>query len=325
MKAILYRTSIVRFATAIAVTSLALNAASAAIIFTDGFGDGDRDNNGLDAGAAVTDATDVGIPWLLTDGTSAVTFAAVDDSAGIGNGNALQMFNTASNNRPSVGHFSTVTMADGDNLILRFDARLVSTSANVDRAIRFGLYRDTNGDDGTVDHGSASSVSVDDVGYNVRIDAGADSSNSTSMDVTRDDTATGTSIIQATATGISIASTNAVNQLSDALKHHFELSLTRVGTGMFISLQKDSNPAISGTDATPPGFVYDEVALGLRSNAAMDMRFDNIQVAYLPVPEPASLFIFAIAAGALVLRRPRLLLSGGANGRARLISFVIAP
>ena len=305
MNATFFRTSIVRFATAIAITSLVFHAATAAIIFSDGFGDGDRDNNGLDAGAAVTDASDVGIPWLLTDGTSAVNFRAIDDSAGIGSGNALQLNNTASNNRPTVGHFAPVTMADGDKLILRFDARFVSTSSVVDRAIRWGLYHDTNGDDGTVDHGSASSVSVDDIGYNVRIDAGADVSNTTSMDVTRDDSATGTNIIQATTTGISLTSTNAADQFSDILKHHFELSITRSGTGMLVSLQKDSNPAIAGTDPSPPGFVYDEVALGLRSNAAMDMRFDSIEVEYVAVPEPITLYLLAIAVGAATFGRRR--------------------
>jgi hypothetical protein len=71
-------------------------AAPAAVIgvFSDGFGDGDRDNNGLDAGATATDPSDVGIPWLLTDGTSAVNFRAIDDSAGIGAGNALQLTGT---------------------------------------------------------------------------------------------------------------------------------------------------------------------------------------------------------------------------------------
>jgi hypothetical protein len=282
--------------------AMASTGASAAIVFTDGFGDGDRDNNGLDSGATATDPTDVGIAWLMTDGTSAVNFKAIDDSAGIGTGNALQLNNTSSNNRPSVGHFSPVTLADGEKLVLRFDLRLVSATT-ADRGIRFGLYRDTNGDDGAVDHGSTASVSVDDVGYNCRIDAGSDVSNSTSMDVTRDDTATGTSIIQATTTGLGISSTNAINQLSDALSHHFELSLTRSGTSLLVSLQKDGNAAITGTDATPVGFVFDEVALGLRSGATYDVRFDNIQVEYVLIPEPASLGLAGLGAMALAARR----------------------
>jgi hypothetical protein len=261
----------------------------------------------LDTGADLKKSEDVGIPWLLTDGTTAVTFRAIDDSAGIGSANALQLNNTGSNNRPAVGHFSPVTLADGDKLVLRFDARLVSTSAIVDRAIRFGLYRDTSADDGTVDHGSATSVSVDDVGYNARVDAGNETGNSTSMDVTRDDTSTGTSIIQATATSIGVASTNASDQLlTTTLLNHFEMTLQRSGASLVVTLQKDSNAAISGTDATPTGFVFDEVALGVRSNAAMDMRFDNIQVEYTQgVPEPTCLALFGLGGSMLLLRRGR--------------------
>jgi hypothetical protein len=295
---------------AISTASISYHTASAAVIFTDGFGDGDRDNSGIDSGATATDPTDVGIPWYLTDGTSAVTFRATDDSAGIGSGNALQLHNTGSNNRPTVGHFPSVSMVDGSKLILRFDARMVAVTTaagaptTADRAIRFGLYRDTNGDDGVGDHGSASSVSVDDVGYNARVDAGLDVSNSTSMDVTRDDTPTGTSILQATTTGIGVSSTNAVNQFADSLSHHFELILERSGTSMLVSLQKDSNAAITGTDATPVGFVFDEVALGVRSSAATDMRFDNIEVEYI-VPEPASLGMLMFGAAALAVQRRR--------------------
>jgi len=289
---------------------LSFNPLSAALIVSDGFGDGDRDNNGLDSGAVVTNASDVGIPWLLTDGTSAINFKVVDDSAGLGNDNALQLNNTGSNNRPTLGHFSPVTMVDGDRLILRFDARNLSTlnatggAITADRVMRWGLYHDTAGDDGTVDHGSASSVSVDDVGYNVRVDGGADASNSTSMDVTRDDSATGTNILQATTTGLGIASSNNADQFNDTSKHHFELTIQRFGSSMIVTLQNNST-TISGTDASPPGFVYDEVALGVRSNAAMDLRIDNLQVEYQPVPEPATFGIALVSAGALLLTSGR--------------------
>ncbi len=296
------RAHVVRVAAAMCLAACSFSAASAAIIFTDGFGDGDRDNNGLDAGATATDPTDVGIGWFLTDGTSAVTFRAIDDSAGIGSGNALQMFNTASNNRPSIGKFPAVTLAHGDKLVLRLDMRLASTSANVDRAIRWGLYNDVDGNTASADTGSGGTLSLEDVGYNVRIDAGPDSSNTTSMDVTRDDSTTGT-IIQGTTTGIGVASTNAANQLLITdLKAHFELTLERSGTSMIVTLQRDSNAAITGTDASPPSFTFNEVALGLRSNAAMDIRVDNIQVEYVPIPEPGGMALALLAACGLAVR-----------------------
>jgi len=287
------------------VVALPARAVLAAPIVSDGFGDGDRDNTGLDTGATATDATDIGIPWLLTDGTSAVNFLAVNDAAGIGSGNALQLNNTGSNNRPALGHFAPVTLNDGDKLVLRFDARLVSTSVAADRAVRFGLYHDTNADDGTVDHGSTGSVSVDDVGYNARLDAGPEAANTTTMDVTRDDTATGTSILQATATSLGISSTNTADQLSTSdLKNHFELTLLRSGASLLVTLQKDSNAAITGTDTTPTGFIFDEVALGVRSSAAMDMRFDNIQVEYTAgVPEPVGIATIGMIGACLLGRR----------------------
>jgi hypothetical protein len=77
------------------------------------------------------------------------------------------------------------------------------------------------------------------------------------------------------------------------------------------SLQRDANAAISATDATPTGFVFDEVAVGLRSNASMDMRFDNIrfdniEVEYIPgVPESGSAALLVLGAAAAMFRRSR--------------------
>lgn len=299
---------------AVALAAVAApRSASAATIFTDGFGDGDRDNNGLDSGATATDATDVGIPFYLAAGTSAVTFRATDDSAGIGTGNALQLHNTGQNNRPTIGRIAApVTLADGESLTLRFDMRLLSTTlvatgaaTTADRAVRFGIYHDSLGDYVAGDQSSTSAIYNDEVGYNARVDAGNDTSNTTSMDVTRDDTPLGTSaILQATTTGISVSSTNAGDKLDDTLSHHFEMTLERVGTGLRVTLKQDDNPAISNIDATPTGFTFEEVAFGVRSNAVMDLRIDNIQLEHA-IPEPSSLALAGLAAGGLLARRKR--------------------
>src|SRR4051795_4580937 len=98
------RTAAVSACASMLLASLAATA-TAGIIFTDGFGDGDRDNNGTPE-APVTNASDVGLPWFKAgSGTSAMTFQVIDDSAGIGSGNALQLFNSGANNRPVSGRF----------------------------------------------------------------------------------------------------------------------------------------------------------------------------------------------------------------------------
>jgi hypothetical protein len=268
----------------------------------DGFGDGDR-NNTAPTDVAPTDATDVGTAWYLGAGTSAVTLTVVNDATSI-TGNTLQLFNTASNNRPVSGQFADQALADGDKIVLRFDARVVSaTPATSDRSFRFGLYNNA-GTYTAGDKGSTDLTYNDDVGYNARVDVGADASNSTSMDLTRDDSGDTATIIGGTATGLSATSTNAANQLANDTVRHFVLTLTRSGTGLAYSLQQDGNAAITGTDATPTGFTFNEVSFSARSSAAMDLRMDNIEVEYTAaVPEPAAAAIFALATTALGLRR----------------------
>jgi hypothetical protein len=308
----LKRHALLRGCAAILLAAGFASKTSATIVFTDGFGDGDRNNNGLDAGATATDPSDVGIPWFTTAGTSAITFQATDDSAGIGNGNALQIFNTGSNNRPEAGMFTPVTLGDGDKLILRFDMRLLSckntagADITADRAVRFGLYSDKLGNFSSGDKASADTSYNDDDGYNCTIDARADAGANATMDVRRD--ADDAQILQAAAAGISCSTSNTAYQLVDANKHHFELSLTRSGTSLIVSLAQDGLAPITGTDASPvpANFTFNEVALGVRSSAAMDTRWDNIQVEYQQaVPEPAGLGIIATFTGALIARRRR--------------------
>jgi hypothetical protein len=296
----------------VAAGLLSVGAARASVITnvaTDGFGDGDRDNNGT-AEVAATDPTDVGLPWYYAgSGTSSAILQSVDDSAGIGNGNALQLFNSpGQNNRPIAGHLpSTVSLNDGDSVVLRFDMRLANTPAVVDRTFRFGLYND-GGDYVAGDRGSTDTTYNTDVGYLARVDLGADVSNSTTMDITRDDTNAAT-ILGSTATTLSPAmqSTNTANQLVDNNKHHFEMTITRNGTGFNLSLQEDANTLLTGTDASPGvvGFNFNSVMFTARSNALTDYRFDNIGVDYIAAPEPAAFTLLALGAAAGSLRRKR--------------------
>jgi hypothetical protein len=315
MRVLGLRTYFLRAGAVLLFASIPLNRASASQVMFDGFGDGDHNNNGLDSGATATDATDVGVPWYLASGTSAVNFTAIDDSSGIGSGNALQLFNTGSNNRPTAGRFTPQSLNDGDSLILRLDMRVLSvknttgTDITGSRAIRFGLYYDKSSATWTSgDKGSSDTTYNDDDGYDVTVDARADVTDTTTMDARKD--ADDAQILQAAAAGIGASSTNTADQLVDTNKHHFELTLTRSGSNLLVSLQQDSNPTISGTDTSPisGNFTFNEVAIGVRSSAAMDTRWDNIEVDYVPgapVPEPAGLAATALA-GVLVRRRRKL-------------------
>src|SRR3954447_5697812 len=90
------------------LASATLRCASAAVVFTDNFSDGDR--NG----------------FFLARGTSGVTLSVLDDSAagGIGSGNALDVSQSGTgttSNRPIVAYFASQTLNDGDKLIFIAD------------------------------------------------------------------------------------------------------------------------------------------------------------------------------------------------------------
>src|SRR5262245_61342391 len=98
---------------AILLGSLICSTASASVVFSDNFTDGDR------AG------------FFLARGTGGVTLSVVDDSAGLGGGNALDHAQSGAgttSNRPIVAYFPSQSLLnDGDKLIYSLDARLLAT------------------------------------------------------------------------------------------------------------------------------------------------------------------------------------------------------
>jgi len=265
--------------------------AMATVVFSDDFSDGDR--NG----------------WYLTSGG---LLSVIDDSAGIGTGNAMQMLmNSGSTQRRIVANFAAVQLQNiGDSLSLSFDFRIIGTGSTAVGGFRFGLFnsRETLQ---TVDatSGTSSANAYDDQGYFGRLSAGT--SNEARLS---EDNASGTSFM-----GGTDLTDHAVNAsfggINNTLKHTAVLTITRVA-----STNTEGNPLdipvlsllVDGTsyiddpdgDRASPRWTFDEIGLA-GANRTCDFVVDNVNVVFTPIPEPATLSILALGAIAAVWKRKR--------------------
>lgn len=138
---------------------LAAGTATAQVSVTDGFGDGDRDNDGTLDGAA-TDAGDTGIEWYSVGGATSngdpKPELSVAEDAALGSGNAL--FGRARGGNAELAGFfgQTISLGSniGDTLTMSFDFRLDTTQEELSELsssaeLRFGLYTDSDSEIGT--------------------------------------------------------------------------------------------------------------------------------------------------------------------------------
>ncbi|MEL6795420.1 MAG: GC-type dockerin domain-anchored protein [Planctomycetota bacterium] len=261
------------------------------ILVNDGFGDGDRDNDGIAEGP-VTDGLDIGQAWYLARGTSSVTASVADDSGGIDSGNALDVISDSASNRVFISTFNPTTLSDGERIIMRLDVRITespidpvdsSGAGNGDRRFRFGLY-DGKGTNITADS-SDNTITDDDTGYMVQADLGTADGGTTLTG--RGDPA---GILLGGSTVSMSASTSdpAFAATNDAKKYEFIIA--RSGDDLDFTLVVDGFIAQDGeilaADLTANGLTYDfdTVAFGTNGGAA-DYRVDNVEVIYVTPSE----------------------------------------
>lgn len=147
------------FIRALVIVGVVGSVATADVSIFDGFGDGDRDNDGVLDGSA-NDPADTGINWYgiggFTGGGDPKPDLTIDNDAAIGSGNAL--FGQARGGGSELGGFfgQQVSLGQniGDKMILNFDVRLDTTREPLDELtsgseIRFGLFTDNDGEIGT--------------------------------------------------------------------------------------------------------------------------------------------------------------------------------
>ena len=148
------------FIRALVIVGVAGGAATADVSIFDGFGDGDRDNNGVTDGGGVDDASDVGINWYgiggFTSGGDPKPELTVGTDAGLGSGNALfgQSRGGGSELAGFFGQSVALGQTVGDRMILNFDVRLDTTREPLSELtssaeLRFGLYTDNDNEIGT--------------------------------------------------------------------------------------------------------------------------------------------------------------------------------
>lgn len=274
---------------------LALSAAPAfaSSLANDGFGDGDRNNDGtldLAAGLTVQDPQDRGVPfWAKSTNQSQ---AVVDDSGALGSGLALQVVPNDQSSAAIVSHYAATTLNDGDTITLSFDARIDKPptvgDATTDRRFRFGLYSSNSdgGHDYQMHHdGDSSATTVDNwSGFMGQVDVGP--AYTTVFGLKQNNSkVNGGGLLGGS--GVTFAtSADSAAALSDAGKRHFTISVSRSGEAVTVSGSVDGVEISGGTqDATggtlgPISFVFDSLAIGFGSFKDSDFLIDNVSVTH---------------------------------------------
>ncbi len=278
----------------IIATLMAAGTASGQVLVSDGFGDGDRDNDGIAEGP-VTDVSDVGQAWYFARGSSAITLSVADDAGGIGSGNALDFVSDTASSRFMISNFAPTSLEDGDRIVLSMDVRITENpidpmdtggAGDGDRRLRMGLYngRGTNVTEDTSDL----ALTDDDTGYNIQIDTGIADGGTTITG--RGDPAPSLLGGSSVSMGASDSSPDFAATNDSKL---FEYVIRRVGDDLNFALVVDGIVAQDGVilaadlTANNLDYTFDTVAFGT-TGAAVDYRVDNVEVLLVKAPETSA-------------------------------------
>lgn len=293
---------------------LAAFAPAAAI--TDGFGDGDRDNDGTPEGA-VEDAADVGLKWYAIEGSSPPpkpTFTVVTDPTGLNSGNALYATARGSGSEAIGVLPSTVSLGNqtGDQIVMSLRFRIDGNSPHgiptgTNGSFRIGLYNDIDNQLGTAwgtgDSDSDDTHAANDPGWYVRVPIGG----VPGADVRVFEEAGDNGAILAGSGGDAdfVAGPDDVVTgivINDALVHTIQLVLERVdGGGVRATLTVD-NSSITGVETDINTTTFHYVAM-VNASQDFDYLIDDFSIEAIAVPEPALAGLLPIAALAGLRRR----------------------
>ena len=254
----------------------------AVTVFSDDFTDGNRDG------------------WWKVTASSNLILEVIDDSAGIGSGNALSFTNNSSNTaRAVVANFGDVTLSANEFIRMSFEGRAGSADESADD-FRFGLFNN-QGTPLTSDESSSELTDVDDTGYFVRGSTG------TTLDVIEIMEERGESTIMG---GSDLTNQGATPYTTTLLPGDltprsfvFEVRMNSAGDVLLLDLWIDDVLIdIGADDAGGSTFTTTFNEIGFASAANPDFVVDNVVVEMgTVVPEPATLALLGL--GGLLIRR----------------------
>ncbi|MEO0586979.1 MAG: PEP-CTERM sorting domain-containing protein [Planctomycetota bacterium] len=316
-----------RLATAFGAAAM-LSLPAFGMTITDGFGDGDRDNDGTPEGV-VADASDTGFTWLIANGSSSSsspTIGVTDDTAGIGTGNALSFDAGSTSTRRLFAGYDTIELSSpGEFISLTFQVRFAGGVApTTDGDFRFGLYNEGAVKTENDFDGNSSVDSLDDEsGYYVTFDTGTPGSGTLAA-VIVEPNVDGSPLTGSSSSGDSLSfggSVNAGNLATNGLLPadavlgdgtntvSLKITYNDVDDLNFLltlngNVLRDRDLLDDTTD--PPGpstFAFDSLLIA-SSGTDLSFTLDNVAIE-TNIPEPGSLSLAALGTLALLRRATR--------------------
>jgi hypothetical protein len=249
------------------------------VVFDDTFDVGAPPTRGDDA------ADPLDLQWYRS---TTATLSVVDDAAGIGSSNALNVDNTSGFAKLG-SNFELVLLDDlGDVATLSFDVRRLTagTPTGTAPSFRFGLY-DSGGTALTGDTPNILSNTANDNGYFIILNVG--NSGAAAVRETPEQNGILGGPTAANQLALGTGSGAAFDGLNEADPHQVVMTLTRVAAGVKIEATVDGTTVIDVFDAgidpdtdLPAGlFVteFDVVGFGIGSSSVVfDYRLDNVRI-----------------------------------------------
>lgn len=261
-----------------------VTAQAQSVIVNDPFTDGGRTNG----------ADPLDIPWFSL--TTSPVLSVVDDSGGLGSGNALQA--APDTNVQLVGVVPTITtLANvGESLVLTMDFRFNVAPVGSFSGFRFGLFN-SNGTSVTGDNSGVAGPAANDFGYGFTFGTGAASNNAVSIFKSA-------SGVPLASTGGSITATGTPFTVSNALAHHLQITLTRLtATSLGIEFRFDGSVVATATDASSPFISFDEIYAVTNAQSGRNYLLDNVTLQFIPEPSVGALLAIGGFAAAILLRK----------------------